>query len=71
MDWSGIGSRIAMSAHMVMGGIWGAGVHGWSYDHLEMAEGYVCMIEDKALRMGRNIGSPLIHFDEDGFVEGL
>ena len=61
--------EFATMAHMVIGGTWSAGVSGWSYQHLEMAEIYVCMVEDKALWMGRNIGSAHVHFDADGYVE--
>ena len=71
LDWSSLGSRIAHMASMVIGGTWSVGVSGWPYQHMEMAEIYVCMVENKALWMGRNIGSAHVHFDADGFVEAL
>ena len=71
IDWPSIGSIIATMAHMVIGGTWSAGVSGWSYQHLGMAEIYVFMVEDKALWMGRNIGSAHVHFGADGYVEAL
>ena len=71
LDWSSLGSRIANFARMAIGGTWSGGASGWSYQHMEMAEIYVCMVENKALWMGRNIGSAYVHFDAGGFVGAL
>ena len=71
IDWSSLGSRIANFALRIIGGTWSGGIYGWCYQHLEMAECYVCMIENKALWMGRTIGSGSGIFDADGFVQAV
>ena len=71
IDWGGIGPRITMFANAILGGYWSGGVHGWSFDCLQMSEIYVAYIEDKAIWMGRSPGASVICFDENGDCVGL
>ena len=71
MDWSGIGPRISLFANAIMGGVWSGGVHQWPVDCLQLSEIYVAYVEDKAIWMGKNPGSSVIHFDDDGDCVGL
>ena len=71
IDWGSLGSRIANMVSRTIGGTWSAGLSGWCYQHLEMAETDVAMVENKAVWMGRNIGAASVKFDAGGFVEAL